>query len=326
MNEESSEPLEIEALIRAHLDRQAERVDPRPLFARIRQVPPVAPARTPGRRSVGWAFALAAGVLLALLWGLQLGPAQANGEQLVRAARAVHALPVDRCYLVEVRREPGLWGDLPKGPDQTRTTLLWTRGDRFWIESTNPWERWAWGRDEQGAVWASAGPFRGLRLEPDEVPPMMNTMCDVNSMRLQTLLTEVLRDFQVQREEPSPEALPNTELVNAEIRPGRFHPLMRRVQLEIDAETRVVRRVVIFRQRWDGQPLATTTYSLVETRPQDDARYTLEGHLREPREILTRSNLPERRFELVKRIFGPMAEKWLRLNRAEPAPAEKSEK
>ncbi len=55
----------------------------------------------------------------------------------------------------------------------------------------------------------------------------------------------------------------------------------------------------------NGEPFATVTYTLAETDSLDPAEYQVEGHLREPSEIYTRENEPERRKELLNRWFGP---------------------
>ena len=56
--------------------------------------------------------------------------------------------------------------------------------------------------------------------------------------------------------------------------------------------------------------MATVTYTLVETKVQDDGKYELEGHLAAKHEIYTRDQ-PERRMDLLLRWLGPQAaERW----------------
>ena len=61
----------------------------------------------------------------------------------------------------------------------------------------------------------------------------------------------------------------------------RSTPYVGSAELEIDAETRVVRRMVV-RRVSNGEPFATVTYTLAETDALDPADYQLEGHLLEP--------------------------------------------
>ena len=77
-------------------------------------------------------------------------------------------------------------------------------------------------------------------------------------------------------------------------------------------ETRVLRRMVIERTT-KGQPFATVTYTLVETRTLDDGKFQLEGHLIPPYNVYTHDVEPERRRELLTRWFGPNSGPWFRL-------------
>ena len=79
----------------------------------------------------------------------------------------------------------------------------------------------------------------------------------------------------------APTCAPATQVVRASMKPGRTHPSIKSVVLEIDAESRVVRRMVIERM-YKGQPFATVTCTLVETETLDDDKFQLEGHLVAP--------------------------------------------
>ena len=179
----------LETLVRADLDRRADAVDPRPLFERVRRSlrseggdPPAAsggaptarrrvlrfPAARPFRRLAWGAAAAAAAVVLAFVFGSQVPPARAGAEAIIREAQRSHRIPVDRCYLVEVRQDSELLQEAYPMTTQARLTRLWTRGDRFWLESVHPQQRWAWGRDDRGNVWMALGSARGIRFGPDE--------------------------------------------------------------------------------------------------------------------------------------------------------------
>jgi hypothetical protein len=58
-------------------------------------------------------------------------------------------------------------------------------------------------------------------------------------------------------------------------------PSIRTIELEIDTETRVIRRMVV-RRVFNGEPFATVTCTLAETDALDPAKYQLEGHLTDP--------------------------------------------
>jgi hypothetical protein len=255
------------------------------------------------RRSLFWWTAAAAALLLAFLGGLQMGSGRAGAETLVHQARAAHQLPLDRCYLVEVRRDQPGREEADPLTNPTRIIRLWTRGDRIWIESVQPQRRWAWGRDESGNVWMAFGPHRAIRFPRDEVPGWLALGCDVLAMRLETLLQDVLRDFDLRRTGDGA-GLPVTQVVTATLKPGRQHPSLRQARIEIDAETKVIRRLVLTRTR-QGQPFATLTYTLAESRPQDDSQYLLEGHLASPFEVYTPATNPQKCREILAGWFDP---------------------
>ena len=292
----------LDALIRGRLDRDAERIDPRELFARIVGAEPAKPRRAAKAAGYLGGVAVAAGLAFLFFGGLFYAkPGPASAETLVRDAQAVHHQPVDRCYLVEVRRESNALDESRRVTAHSQTTRLWTRGDRFWIESTNPQSRWAWGRDERGGVWLAFGVVsRGVRLDPDEVPRSLEQASDLYSMQLETLLSNIRRDFTLTRE-----ALPDSSgvLISATLKPGRHSPTLRSATLELDPETKVVRQVALNRVL-NGQPFATVTYTLVETGTQDDAKYQLEGHLPPGASVFSRTTLPRVRDEIMRKFFG----------------------
>jgi hypothetical protein len=253
------------------------------------------------------AAAAAAAIISAFVLFAHERTALAKGETVVREARRAHLLPVDRCYLVEVRRESSLVAELSPANPQVRQTRLWTRGDRFWVESVRPEQRWAWGRDEANRFWIAFGPHTAVRMEAGEVPFWLNVHCDLHSLNFEKWLGEVLNRFELTRETKAGDADSSTIVVRAKAKAPLAmsqYPVVSSAELEIDAQTRVVRRMLV-RRVSGGEPFATVTYTLAETDALDPADYQLEGHLREPFEIYTRENNPERRKELLARWFGP---------------------
>jgi hypothetical protein len=306
---DSPTDLEIERLVRASLDRASEQVDPRPLFERI------AGESRPARRRKStypwrWAgMAAAALVLVAICFPIlrQDRKVLAKGETVVREARQAHLQPIDRCYLVEVRRESSLAAEVAPNLPSVRQTRLWTRGDRFWVESVHPDQRWAWGRDEANRFWIAFGPHAAVRYEADEVPDRIKIYCDLHSLNLERWLGDVLDRFDLTREEVPADEDASTIRIKAKARNVvAIGPAVQSAELEVDAETRVIRRMVV-RRVWDGEPLATVTYSLSETDALDPADYQVEGHLVEPFGIFTRDHDPQRRKELATRWFGNRA-------------------
>jgi hypothetical protein len=164
-----------------------------------------------------------------------------------------------------------------------------------------------------GRIWVARSPREGVRYEANEaeMPVWLALMCDVCSMRLETLLDDVLTDFDLHREQAAPAATAGTHAIRAELKPGHPHPTLRAALLEIDAESRVVRRVVLWRTH-QGEPLTTVTFTLLETGVQSDDSYQLEGHLQPDAKIYSRSFKPALRQQKLASDFAAPAR--------EPAP------
>jgi hypothetical protein len=319
---EPHEGIDLESLVREHLERESETVDPRPLFERIqsslaRATPEnTRPTARPRLMRFPWRWggiaAAASLLILALSMLLNERTALAKADVVVREARQTHRQPIDRCYLVQVERESSLAAEMAPTTPQVRLTRLWTRGDRFWVESVRPDQRWAWGRDEESRFWIAFGPKTAVRMDSDEVPYWLNLYCDLYSLRVEQLLDNLLRWFDVTRETAPGGGDTSTIHVRATTRRlPADRPAIQTAELEIDAETRVVRRMVLKRV-WQGQAFATVTYTLAETDALDPTVYQLEGHLAKGARVFTRDHEPERRLELLARWFGPQAEKWFR--------------
>src|SRR5262249_30465772 len=107
-----------------------------------------------------------------------------------------------------------------------------------------------------------------------------------------------------------PAAPPGTRVIHAELRPGRIHPGLQSATLEIDAESKVLRKVVLTRAL-RGARLATVTFTLVETGRRSDARYQLEGHLDDGAVIYSRDNQPQRRRLLLLRLLPALGGRLL---------------
>jgi hypothetical protein len=311
----------LEALVRADLDRRADAIDPMPLLRRIQAsagLPsaggsagaagesPMSLAAHRRRRGglfrwAGGLSAAAAAVLLGVFLLMPSTPAQASAEAIVREAQAAAAVPLDRCYLVEVRRESEELDQSYLMNQQSRVSRLWTRGDRFMFESLNSPRRFAWGRDGVGNYWVSLNRERGLRFESFEVPQWLTISADVVGMRMDQLLDLMTRDFDLVREQPMSGQPNGTVTIRATLKPGRNNVSVRAARVEFDTATKVVRKLVLERVR-SGKLVATVSYWLIETEARGDALYELESHLEAPYEVYSRSFMPQRR-DVIARVF-----------------------
>jgi len=212
-------------------------------------------------------------------------------------------MPLERCYLVDIEHEATDEGLAAFG--EPRLMRVMTREDRFWVEVSRGEHRWAWGRDEAGMTWLMLGPKWGMRIAADETAVPLARLGDTYSLQVDTLLGNLLRDFDLYRE---PAADPAAQIVRAEPRPGAKPAWLRRAVLEIDRETKVLRRLVLSKV-WPKRSV-TVTFTLADSTPGDDARYRLEGHLTAPYQIFDSTSNPDLRREILLRWFGPKAERW----------------
>jgi len=279
----------------------------RPLAARRPSFPAWAVAGWRTVQACVWQLGAAAAAILAVVASglVYLHSHSASAAVLIEETRRVHSLPVDRCYLAELRRLAAPAG----APWAARVDRLWTRGDRFFLESTNALEHWAWGRDPDGSVWLACAGRYGLRFEADEVPLPLAQHCDLLSMRLDSLLEALVAGFDLTWDTEHDGTGRLTKVIHATGRPGRTLDAVLQARLEIDAETKVVRRLALERA-WRQRAFATVTYTLVDSAPQSEALYELAGHLDEDAEVYSGTHLPERRQQLLDRLFGHNLRRW----------------
>ncbi len=243
------------------------------------------------RRGFQWrplTTAAVASVLLAGFLAVLFLP-QVSAAALVRQALKVHAAALDRCYRVSAseefapRRQAGL-------PSATREILLWTRGDRFWVESRVGEKSAAWGRDEQGRVWFTSSPNVGAWFEADEVPERLAQVCELRSLQPEALLHTLLVDFDLRREPDTG----GSHVIHAELKPGHTHTRYHAALLEVDSTSSVLSRVVVHRVV-PGRSPVPVVFTLVESSLHDESSYTLAGHLSQQNEIYDRHSAPGKR-------------------------------
>ncbi len=276
---------------------------------------PEVPVRLPSRSS-GWlqqipirlhkpAFWFVAASVLAItafLVGRWDTSAYANAASVVRAALATHSELIERVYVVDVQRnQTGIQGFTPP-----RDVRVMTQGDRFWVEMNRGDRSWCWGRDADGATWLTLGPRRAIRIDSEEAGIPLQTISDIYSLNLETLLDNVLRHGEVRYS-----AISGTTHVIS-VKPWRQSlGWLREMTIEVDKETKAVRRLVIKRNLYQ-QGESTVTFTLVDSRVPDQSKYRAEGHLTEPFRVLTRDATPDKRREMLTGWLGSMADRWMK--------------
>ena len=257
-------------------------------------------------RSASWIVAAAALVLVvAIIVGRTEKEAFADATRIVQAAVHAHAEPVERVYAVNVERfnPPAVPFTLP---NDVRVSTL---GNSFWVEIRSVRGHLCFGRGEDGEIWVAHGPWRGMRIGPDEVGPMLQDIADLYSLNLESLLQGVLEGHELER----PVTEGTTHVIKA-IPKSSNRGWVREATIEVDQETKAVRRLVV-RRLARRRGYATITFTLVDARLPDESQYRLEGHVTEPDRVLTRESRPDRRRVLLENWCGPLAKGWIIENR-----------
>jgi hypothetical protein len=275
----------IERLVRNHLDREAARVDAGAMLNRVRMATPSTLTRRNWLRyaGIGLGGAVAAGLGLHFFLGGNPGivePTLVSAEELIREATITHELsPADRCYEIDADwKVTPFQRQFPFRPI-ARKAKVWTRGDRFFVESAfADGAQWVWGQEASGRVWIAPNRKRVLLYEADELAEPLARFSELMSLRLVSTLKEILEKYEMHRLDSGKPG--ETILIDAKFRPQPNNPFPRfsRVELEIDPTTKVVLKAVLHREAM-GDSLGSIRFTLLETGTQPDERFEYRGHV-----------------------------------------------
>ncbi|WP_013630080.1 hypothetical protein [Rubinisphaera brasiliensis] len=246
-----------------------------------------------------WFTAAAALAIVAFFIGRMESPAFANASRIVKAALHSHAEPVEREYIVEVVWEdPEIAESIP-----SKDIRVATWRDRFWIQVTGR-RRFAFGQESAGTTWIALGSSQGIRIAEDELGPILNDVVDLYSLRLESMLQGVLKDHELTITDRTAVG----DIIKAT--PRRLRGWVREVTIEVDRETKAVRQLVA-RRRSRLRGFSTVTFTLIEARAPDKAKYQLQGHLSDASVVLTPQDDPDRRLEVLEQELGPVTRSWI---------------
>lgn len=285
----------IDRLVGDYVRREIEQADATKLLTRIRmadgpvsrsaEYPSGSNARPGQRWTLTWAAMTSVAVLIAFLGGRFLSSDSADASTVLRTVQSEHARKVDHCYRVQFAPDPRYWDgkNQLEGPS---TSVLWTRGDRFWSDCTIGKLHLQIGREADGTLWISSSPSKGIRFTNDasRLPKAVSLICAVNSMSVPRLVEEVRADFDLHTETSAEGADGVKTIVWAKLKPDRTHSMLSDALLEIDPQTNILNKLVLWMVR-DGHPSGTVTFTLMESAMRDDRQYQLQSHLNEDAEI-----------------------------------------
>jgi hypothetical protein len=300
----------IESLVRSYLEEEGRHVDTQKLLAKIclrlaegaeadAPVRRVAPAsrRTPllrWPRRFGLGFAVCLVIAVGIAWYVIPIAVPPNAYAIVSEARSVLAKRADRCYQVECTATKN-WlrnNSLIKVEGETR---LWTRGDRFRLETGKDGERFTWGQDDQGRVWLVNRENQGLVFERGEVPPVLAGARSFLRVDGGRLMNQMLHDFDLQIESLGGKgADANMAVIRASAKPGREKKMAcNAARLDINMSTKLIKRMELSHSQAGGVQW-TYIFTFVEKGTQPDTTYRVDGNVPTGAAIIGKEHAGER--------------------------------
>lgn len=252
-----------------------------------------------GRRLQGWLWAASA-VMCCVVISLVLWlPAVAAGPaELVRLTLADFQPALDRCYGVQVQPEGPLRRFAGRRRQLQSDSTLWVREQSFVQVFQSAEQRLTWGRDAAGDVWFTIGGRTAAVFRSDEVPPVLQEICDLRTLQMPTLLETLLRDYEL--EYGVQEGGLSTILAQRKAESGSAK--YGAAEIQIESRTRLVRHVSLERIA-DDRLLAVLNFSLREVRPQSAALYQLRTHLQTDSLVLDRGSRTGARADLLREFL-----------------------
>jgi hypothetical protein len=274
----------IDRAVRARHDAEAATVDARAVLARVKAAQAKA---VPSSRRI-WLKRAAGGVGIGIAACLVVGlfltgntptpDKHLSAEEWVAEAKAVHeAAPTDRRYDVSADWDLTPFQKRFNFRPPIRHAQVWTRGDQFVVlGAVDDGPPWAFGQEPGGRVWIAPTRRHAIVYDKDELNEPLARYCELMSLRLVSTLGEILEKYDLFRKDGGTPGEPVR--IEANLRPGLLPRMQfRKVELELDPATKVVRAAVLHRYL-GGEPMGTLTFTLAETGTKADDFYAVTGH------------------------------------------------
>jgi hypothetical protein len=241
-----------------------------------------------------WASS-AAIVCLLLITLFLLPDAIASPAVIVQKTLNAFQTEIDRCYTVKVDAEVPLRRNRLFRRAIPSDSKLWVRGSQFVQTYEDIDEPIAWGRDERGAVWFTVSGETVAVFEANEIPEVLQELCELRCLQLSNLLESLLRDYELEYangEEGSQVILAKPRSNSPNLKYGV-------IEVEVELKSLLVRRVTLERMK-DSRPVAAISFILEKTEQQQESLYDLQTHSKINSQVWDRGSRPGKRAELLK--------------------------
>jgi hypothetical protein len=246
-----------------------------------------------------WIWASSATVACLLLISMLLLPnVVASPTELVQKTLAEYRTAIDRCYAVKVETEGRALRKRLPGRAVPVDSKLWVRGYSFVQFFDSSGDQLVWGRDAQGAVWFTLSGKSAAIFEANEIPDVLQDVCDLRTLDVTTLLESLLRDYDLKYTDRED----SNHTILASPRPEVSNSKYGTVEIEIDTRSGLIRRVSLERLR-AKRVLAVISFSLEEIQNREDSFYEVRTHLQPNADVLERGTGFGRRSDLLREFL-----------------------
>lgn len=254
----------------------------------------------PNRRiAQHWIWGTSAFVACLLLISMILLPnVLASPAELVQKTLSEYRMAIDRCYTVKVESEGRQLRKRLPARAVPADSKLWVRGNSF-VQFFDPSvDQLVWGRDAQGAVWFTLAGKSAAVFEANEIPDVLQDVCDLRTLDVTTLLESLLRDYDLKYTDRED----SNHTILASPRPKDSDSKFGTVEIEIDARSRLVRRVTLERLK-AKRAVAVISFTLEEMINRQDSFYEVESHLQPNAEVLRQGSGFGKRSDLLREFL-----------------------
>jgi hypothetical protein len=241
-----------------------------------------------------WASS-AAIVCLLLITLFLLPDAIASPAVIVQKTLSAFQAEIDRCYTVKVDAEVPLRRNRLIRRAIPSDSKLWVRGSQFVQTYEDIDEPIAWGRNERGAVWFTVSGETVAVFEANEIPEVLQELCELRCLQLPNLLVSLLRDYDLEYASSDRDS----QVILAKPRGNSPKLKYGVVEVEVELNSLLVRRVTLERMK-DNRPVAAISFILEKTEQQQESLYDLQTHSKINSQVWDRGSRPGKRAELLK--------------------------
>ena len=251
------------------------------------------------RMKLPWVWASSAAIVCLLLITLFLLPdAIASPAVIVQKTLSAFQAEIDRCYTVKVDAEVPLRRNRLIRRAIPSDSKLWVRGSQFVQTYEDIDEPIAWGRNERGAVWFTVSGETVAVFEANEIPEVLQELCELRCLQLPNLLESLLRDYDLEyasSDQDSQVILAKPRAKSPKLKYGE-------VEVEVELNSLLVRRVTLERTK-DSRPVAVISFLFEKTEQQPDAFYDPQTHSKIDSQVWDSGSRPGKRAELLREFL-----------------------